>query len=202
MITHLEGRLAGKEPTRIVVDVGGVGYEVFVPLSCHDRLPGVGERCRILVCEHIREDAHQLFGFTSEAERRVYLLLTSVNGIGPKLALSALSGMSSRELTAAIVQGDVKRLSSLSGIGRRLAERMVVELKGRIGEADALEAVAGAEDAPETAAVKDAVLALIALGYRQDEARRMVRDALAGTPGRGREELVRRALAGAPGSKE
>ena len=196
MITFLQGKIAEKQPTRAVVEVGGVGYEVFIPLCSFDRLPAVGEPCRILTYEHIREDIHQLFGFMGEPERQMFLLLMSTSGVGPRIALAALSGMSVRELKAAIVQGDVKRLSSISGIGRKLAERIVLELKDKIGEAEALEAIAGAEAAtPEDRRTRDAVLALVALGYKQDEARKMIAAALRGAPAAMTvEELVRRAL--------
>ena len=196
MIAFLQGVIEEKQPTRLVMNVGGVGYEVLIPLSSFDRLPGAGQPARVLTYHHVREDAQQLFGFVSERERRLFLLLLSVSGIGPKLALSALSGLSTRELTTAIAQGDVKRLSTISGVGRKTAERMVVELRDKIGEAEALEAAAGAvEEGPETAVVRDAVLALIALGYKQDEARRLVRDAMGGEPPADAETLIRRALA-------
>ncbi len=175
MITFLQGKLIEKQPTRVVMDVGGIGYEVLIPLSSFDRLPSVKETCRIFTYYHVREDAHQLFGFMTEDERRMFVLLMSVTGIGPKLALSTLSGLSVRDLKAAIVEGDVKRLSSISGVGRKLAERMVVDLRDKIGKAEALEAVAGAPETAETdTRMRDAILALIALGYKQEPARKMV----------------------------
>mgnify|MGYP001569928653 CR=1 FL=1 len=181
MITFLRGKLVEKQPTRAVIDVNGVGYEVFIPLSSFDRLPSTGEDCRIFTYDHVREDVHLLFGFMSDAERQMFLLLMSASGVGPKIALSALSGLSVRELRASIVRADIKRLSSISGIGKKLAERIVVELKDKIGEADALEAVAGGGEAtPEDLRTRDAVLALIALGYKQDAARKMVAEALRG----------------------
>jgi len=175
MITFLHGKVVEKQPTRTVLDVNGVGYEVFIPLSSFDRLPPVGESCRILTYDHVREDLHHLFGFMTESERHLFLLLMSTSGVGPKIALAALSGMSVREIKSAIVQGDVKRLSSISGIGKKLAERIVLELKDKIGEAEGLEAVAGSEPAtPEDLRTRDAVMALVALGYKQDAARKMI----------------------------
>lgn len=196
MITFLHGKVVEKQPMRVVLDVGGVGYEVSIPLSSYDRLPASGEACRILIYEHIREDAHQLFGFMTDPERQMFLLLMSTSGVGPKIAIAALSGMSVREIKSAIVQGDVKRLSSVSGIGKKLAERIVVELKDKIDDADALEAVAGADAAtPEDLRTRDAVMALIALGYKQEAARAMIAEALRGVKGiLTVEEVVRKAL--------
>lgn len=198
MITFLHGRIVEKKPTRVVLDVGGIGYEVNIPLSSYDRLPSSEEMCRILTYDCVREDSHQLFGFMTDAERQMFVMLMSVSGIGPKLAMSVLSGISVKEIKVAVVSGDVKRLSSISGIGKKTAERMVVELKHKLGEADALEAVAGVEDiSPSDMKMRDAVLALIALGYKQVDAKKMVVDLLRGsdTTGKTVEEIVKGALA-------
>lgn len=197
MITFVRGTLVEKHPTRAVLDVGGVGYEVFIPLSSYDRLPSTGESCRILTVDHVREDAHQLFGFMSVSERDTFQLLTGISGIGPKLALSALSGLTVRELKAAVVEGDLKRLSSIQGVGKKMAERMVVELRDRISAADALEAVSGADPAaPETLLMRDAVLALVTLGYTQEVARKMVmRLPQAEVQGKAPEDVIKMALA-------
>ena len=198
MITFLEGTLVEKHPTRVVVDVGGVGYEVLIPLSTYDGLPRTGEACRILTFDYVREDTHQLFGFMDEEDRRMFVMLMATSGIGPKLALSALSGLSVRELKAAIVEGDIKRLSSIQGVGRKMAERMAVELKDRIGDIEGLEALTGAGAvAQEDGRLRDAVMALIALGYKQDAARKMVTGVLAKSRADTTvEEIVRKALAG------
>jgi len=172
MITFLRGNLVEKQPTRTVLDVGGVGYEILIPLSSFDRLPSVGDSCFIHTIDHVREDRHQLFGFMTEVERDMFILLSGINGIGPKLALSALSGLSVRDIKAAVVEGDVKRLSSISGVGKKMAERMVVELRHKISAGDALEAVAGTDSMPY---LRDAIMALVALGYKQDKAHDMVR---------------------------
>jgi Holliday junction DNA helicase RuvA len=195
VITFLHGVLEEKQPTRAVLNVGGVGYEVLIPLSTFDRLPIAGESCRLLTHDHIREDAHQLFGFATESERDAFNMLTAVSGIGPKLALSALSSLSVRELKAAIVTGDTRRLSSISGVGKKTAERMIVELRDKIGAGEALEAVAGVGEL-SGGSLRDAMLALTALGYKQDEAARMVKQVAADAADAGVEELVRRALAG------
>ncbi len=175
MITFIRGELVEKQPTRAVVDVGGIGYEVLIPLSSFDRLPGKGESCTILTVDYVREDSHQLFGFVSETEREMFGLLMGINGIGPKLALSALSGLSVRDIKAAVVEGDVKRISSISGVGKKMAERIVVELRHKLSTGDALEAVAGvSEDGEARTELRDAMMALVALGYKQDDARKMV----------------------------
>lgn len=174
MITFLDGVIEEKQPTHLILNVGGVGYEVIIPLSSYDRLPASGERCRILTHDHVREDAHQLFGFMTQEERRVFLLLMGVSGIGPKTALSVLSGMSVRELKVAITGSDVKRLSSISGIGKKTAERMVVELKDKFGAGEVMEAASGAAPAAGEVRMRDAVLALISLGYKRSEAQDMV----------------------------
>jgi Holliday junction DNA helicase RuvA len=195
MITFVEGILEEKTPTRIVLNVHGVGYEVLIPLCSYDRLPTQGETCRILTHDYIREDTHTLFGFTSAEEREFFLRMVGISGIGPKLALSALSGLSVREFKMAVVQSDVKRISSISGIGKKTAERIIVELKDKISEADALDAGSSAPDV-RTLESRDALLALVSLGYKKDDAAKMVLAAekKAGD-GAGVEELVRSALA-------
>lgn len=196
MITFLAGRLVEKDPTRVVLDVQGVGYEVFIPLSSYDRLPAPGEAARLLTYDHVREDLHALYGFATDEERRLFLLLMGVSGIGPRLALTALSGLSVRDLKAAVAQGDVKRLSSVSGIGKKTAERMVVELRDKLTAGEALEAVAGAAAGEPDARLRDAILALVSLGYKQAEAQKRVRDVLSGVgPQTTVEDIVRRALA-------
>ena len=199
MITFLTGKLFEKHPTRVVLDVAGVGYEVFIPLSSYDRLPTKNESCRLLVYDHVREDCHKLFGFMTEPERAVFILLMGTSGIGPKLALSALSGLSVRELKTAVVEGDVKRLSSISGVGRKMAERIIVDLRDRIGEGEALEALAGVTETSERDRKgHDALLALIALGYKQTEAKKMLTGVFRETDAADitTEEIIRKALGG------
>jgi holliday junction DNA helicase RuvA len=197
MICFLEGRVAELQPTRLVLDVHGVGYEVWIPLSSYDRLPGVDKTARVFTHHHVREDAQLLFGFSTAAEKRMFELLLEVSGIGPKTALGALSGMTVRELTACIAGNDVKRLSSISGIGKKTAERIVVDLKDKLGKAEVLEALhGGGAPAPQDALLRDAVLALVALGFKQPDAFARVQKALA-KPGLERtvEAVVREALA-------
>ena len=148
MITFLAGKLAAALPTQAIVDVNGVGYEVLIPLSSYDRLPVVGQPVHVLTHLHVREDAHILFGFMSAAERDLFrLLVNNVSGIGPKLALAVLSGMSVSNFKSAVVNGDVASLSKISGLGKKTAERIVLELKDKFGVAAAWEA-ASATHAP------------------------------------------------------
>src|ERR1700741_2031894 len=148
MITFLDGKLAAALPTQAIVDVGGVGYEISIPLSSYDKLPPVGESLRILTHFHVREDAHLLYGFMTAAERDLFrLLVNNVSGIGPKLALAVLSGMSVERFKAAVVNADIASLSKISGLGKKTAERIVLELKDKLGVVAAWEA-ASSEHAP------------------------------------------------------
>ena len=195
MIAFLQGILVEKEPAYVVMDVGGVGYEVFIPLSSYERLPAVNTACRILTYDHVREDAHSLYGFMTAEERRMFLLLINVSGIGPKLAMTALSGLSVRDLKAAVAQADVKRLSAVSGIGKKTAERIVLELKDKLSAGESMEAVTGgAAPTEENLRMRDAILALVSLGYKQADAQDLIRKVASATPDASLEELVRKAL--------
>src|SRR6187551_3764341 len=178
MITFLHGRLTSALPTQAIVDVSGVGYEVFIPLSSYDKLPAVGEPVRILTHLHVREDAHILYGFMTAAERDLFrLLVNHVSGIGPKLALAVLSGMSVERFKAAVVNSDIGSLAKISGLGKKTAERIVLELKDKLGVVAAWEAASATHaPTPEQSQANEAVLALIALGYKQVEAHKIVRE--------------------------
>ena len=195
MIAFLRGTLDEKRlvpaPPAAVLDVGGVGYELSVPLSTFDALPRVGAECRLEVSEIIREDAHLLFGFATAAEKSLFELLQSVSGVGPKTALSAVSGLPPAELRAAVASGDAKALARLPGVGKRTAERICVELRGKI---DPLEAGAAA---PFAASARDAVLALVQLGQTEEAASRAVREIVSksGAPAE-TSAIVRLALSG------
>ena len=184
MITHLHGRLVEALPTLVVVDVQGVGYEVLVPLSTFDRLPKPGDDVRLLTHLAVREDAHTLYGFLTPAERDLFrLLVHTVSGIGPKIALAILSGLSVHAFRSAVLAQDVKALSSVSGGGRKTAERIVVELKDKVGDAG-LGAPAAAGPVRGTGACVDARLgdaaaALAALGVKPADAHEAVRAATA-----------------------
>jgi len=195
MITFVEGILVEKAPARAVVNAGGIGYELFIPLSSYDRLPPPEAPVRILTYFHVREDAQLLFGFMTEDERVMFGRLLDISGIGPKLALSVLSGLSVREIKAAIVGGDCKRLSGISGIGKKTAERMVVELKDKISPGEALEATAGPEAVEADVRLRDTVSALISLGYKQADAIKMTRAAADQLgPDAPVEELIKKSL--------
>ena len=199
MITFLEGIVEEKQPACAVVNVGGVGYEVIISLNTFDRLPVTGGKVRILTYDHVREDGHVLYGFVTDDERKVFTQLLSVSGIGPKTALAVLSGMGVRELKVALKAADVKRLSSISGIGKKTAERMVVELRDKIGAGEALEAsTAGRMLTESDVRLRDAVLALISLGYKRVDAQDLILK-VAAAPELAKadvETLVRKALAG------
>ena len=196
MISFLRGKLISATPAQVVLDCNGVGYEIAIPLSSFDKLPAVGGDVRILTHLHVREDAHLLYGFMTEQERELFRLLLSVSGIGPKIALTVLGGMSPVALKGAIVSNDVKALSRIKGVGAKTAERLCVELRDKIGEIGVLEA-AGAKHAltAEEQKLNDAILAIVSLGYKQLEAHKAIRAAFdklgaAATV----EELVRHAL--------
>src|SRR5438874_7087682 len=178
MITFLDGKLVSALPTQATIDVNGVGYEVFIPLSSYDKLPAVGQPIRILTHLAVREDAHVLYGFMSAAERDLFrLLVNNVSGIGPKLALAVLSGMSVNNFKAAVVNSDVVSLAKISGLGKKTAERIVLELKDKLGVAAAWEAASATHaPTPEQERANEAVLALIALGYKQIDEHNTVRE--------------------------
>lgn len=194
MIEFLEGTLVEKYPTHIVLQCGGIAFRLPIPLCAHDQLPAPGHTTRVLTHLAVREDDLTLFGFSTEDERLMFERLILVSGIGPKLALTALSGMSIRELKTAIVEGDIKRLSSISGIGKKTAERIVIELRDKIGKAEIMELSSG--EGPGNTRLRDAILALVALGFKQQDAKSLI-DKVPGRddPEVSVDELIRRALA-------
>ncbi len=196
MIAFLDGKLISSLPTQAIVDVSGVGYEVFIPLSSYDKLPAAGQSVRILTHLHVREDAHVLYGFMSAAERDLFrLLVNHVSGIGPKLALAVLSGMSVSNFKSAVVNSDVTALAKISGLGKKTAERIVFELKDKLGVAAAWEAASAAHaPSPEEEEANEAVLALIALGYKQIDAHKNVREMQQKGEAKSAQDLVKLAL--------
>ena len=197
MINFLLGKLVEALPTQVIIDVHGVGYEALIPLSSFDKLPLPGNEVKLLTHLAIRDDAHVLYGFMTPQERDMFrLLIHTVSGIGPKIALSVLSGMNIAALRGAVANGDVKALSQISGVGKKTAERIVVELKDKVGAAGAWEAASAARSlSASDQKINDAVLALIALGYKQPEAHEAVRAAQAVLgENAGVEELVRASL--------
>jgi holliday junction DNA helicase RuvA len=197
MITFLHGKLVEALPTQVTVDVNGIGYEALIPLSSFDKLPMPGQDIRMLTHLVVREDAHSLYGFMTAAERELFrLLINTVSGIGPKIALNILSGISVTAFRGAVANADSKALSQISGVGKKTAERIIVELKDRIGAPGAWEASSAARAlSPEDQKLNDAVLALLALGFKQIEAHDAVRKAQAAMgPQATIEELVRACL--------
>ena len=177
MIAQLSGTLAHKMPGEVVVDVGGVGYQIYIPLSVFYSMPGIGAPVSLYIHTHLREDALQLFGFQEPRDKQIFMLLNGVAGIGPKLAVNILSGISTDELAQAIRDGDQLRLVSIPGVGRKLAERMLVELRDKL-TALRTQPTESATSGKGPQLMQDAVSALVNLGYRQAEVEKNVRDAL------------------------
>jgi Holliday junction DNA helicase RuvA len=179
MITFLHGKLVESLPTQVIVDVNGIGYEVLIPLSSFDKLPQPGGEVKLLTQLIVREDAHILYGFATAVERDLFrMLINNVSGIGPKTALNILSGMNAVAFRGAVANGDVKSLSQISGVGRKTAERIVVELRDKIGAAGALEAASAKHSlSADDQKTNDATLALMALGFKQADAHDAVRAA-------------------------
>jgi len=165
MIGRLTGVIAEKSPPQVLVDVNGVGYEVDVPMSTFYNLPGIGERATLLTHFIVREDAQQLFGFLTHDERSTFRQLVKISGVGPRTALSILSGLSVAELAGAVSRQESGRLVKVPGIGKKTAERLLLELKGKLGPDLGLPAATAATDAQA-----DIVQALVALGYNEREA--------------------------------
>jgi Holliday junction DNA helicase RuvA len=191
VIAQLRGRLLRKEPQEAVVDVGGVGYRVTIPLSTFYRLGEPGEEVALLTHTHVREDALALFGFLTAAEQALFERLIAVSGVGPKLAVSILSGIEAPDLVSALRSSDVPRLTRIPGVGKKTAERLVLELKDKMqGLAAAAEPVA----VPASTAKEDLVSALVHLGYSRPEAERGVERALKDDATGRFEDLLRRTL--------
>lgn len=190
MIAQLHGTLAQKTPEHLIIDVNGVGYLVLVSLNSFYRLPDPGRPVKLLVHTHVREDALQLFGFIDQAEKELFLLLVGVSGIGPRLALNILSGTPLEQLLEALEAGDLVRLVAIPGIGKKTAERLVVELRDKVKQT---RAARGETAATVGGDFEEAISALVNLGYRRNEAERAVKSA----KGEGAEEietLIRGAL--------
>jgi holliday junction DNA helicase RuvA len=197
MIASLAGTLAEKSPERLVVDVGGVGYLVHVSLQTFSYLPPAGASVRVLIHTEVREDAIELFGFAEPRERALFHLLRKVKGLGPRTSLSVLSGMPVGALLGVIAAGDAARLQTIPGVGRRFAERIVVECREGAASLAAGAAQAPPAQQPLPGALEEAVSALVNLGYRRPEAERAVqRVARNGEP---LEEVIRAALQGLAG---
>ena len=198
MIAYIKGILAEKDPTKVVLEAAGVGYEIIIPLSTYESLPREGAEAKLLTYHCVREDDEILFGFASEREKEMFAKLTSVSGVGPKIAISILSGSTLGELALAISTSDAKRIASIKGVGKKTAEKICVELRDKISalEAASLERGGSAAGA-ETAILRDAVAALRALGFNEETSSKMVTDVLAKDPSVDSvEKIIRLALKG------
>ncbi len=192
MIGSLRGRILAKSPPQLTVDVGGIGYELEAPMSTFFHLPAVGEDVHLLTHLVVREDAQALYGFGTEDERRLFRSLIKVSGVGPKIALALLSGISVSAFAECVQREDITALTRVPGVGRKTAERLIVEMRDRLA---APQSLATALAASAGSAESEAYGALVALGYRPAEATRLLKAAGPGT--HSTEELIRRALQGA-----
>ena len=195
MYHHIKGTLVQKTPAEAVIDAGGVGYQISISLNTFDKLPEAGNQAKLLTYLHVKEDIMQLFGFASEKERKVFKVLIGVSGIGPKLALTVLSHMAPEDLEQAVANQDMTMLTAISGIGKKTAERLLVELKGKIAEAvvEGLPSIKG-----QTGGISDPVIeALMTLGLNFAEAKSALDRAKAKLGDKAPvEQLIREALKG------
>ena len=196
MIASLTGRLASKHPGGVVIDVQGVGYDVLIPLSTYYQLPDSNQTVTLVIHTHVREDAIQLFGFSTSREKDAFLMLLGVSGIGPKLALSVISSLSVDDLAAAIRNDDQKTLASVPGIGKKSAARLALELTDKV---DKLGAAAGPRaakaDEPSGKLMDDALSALVNLGYKSADVKDVIKQVLTGRNGdTPLQDLIRAAL--------
>lgn len=175
MITHLSGTVVEATPSQIIIDVQGVGYEVLIPTSSFSNFPPPGQTAKIFTHLVIREDAHILFGFSTIEERELFRMVNTVTKIGPKIALNLLGSLSPSEFQIAVAEGNTKRLSQISGLGKKTAERIVVELKDKVDiPSQKPSNKAGRSQSTTDQIIRDAVAALVALGYKQPDAVRRV----------------------------
>ncbi len=196
MIHFLRGTLLESYPTHVVMEVQGIGYLVHVPISTFDKLPAPPSEIKLLTWLQVREDAHTLYGFATTDERDLFkLLIDHVTGIGPKMALSVLSGSSTTQFRTSVIQNDIAALSRIKGVGKKTAERILVELRDKVGVSDAWKTAAQSQPlTPVEQTRNDAVLALIALGYKQAEAQKVVTQLQTQNPAAATAELIRNAL--------
>ncbi len=189
MIGYLKGKIVSSKPTQIILDVNGVGYLVNISISTFEKISDKNE-VSLFIHTYVREDALSLYGFYTEAEKEMFGLLISISGIGPKVALSILSGISVDELQDAIQSENVSRLVSVPGVGRKTAERIVLELKGKVGFIESAASIKGIDYSIK----QEAVLALNTLGYNQKVADKVVRDLISANPSITLEELIKNSL--------
>ena len=195
MISFLQGKLVSKTPTEIVVDVHGVGFSLSIPLSTFEKLEEINYDVHILTYLHVREDIMQLYGFATEAERSLFRMLIAVSGIGPKMAQGILSGLNPTEFKEAIVSGNISALTAISGVGKKTAERLVIELRDKLGKTDDSEPMLIA-DSKQMKVRAEAIFALMSLGYTRQNAEKALRAVLNESVEKEfpLEELIKRAL--------
>jgi Holliday junction DNA helicase RuvA len=198
MIARISGRLSEKSPTRIVVEVSGLGYELHIPLSTFDKLGAVGENVNVLTYLHVREDALQLFGFATAMEKQLFQDLLSVTGIGPKVAQSILSSCSVETFCRSILQNDPASLTTIPGIGKKTAERLVLELRDRLARwpsrPEMPDETSTTPKAETSSLQEESILALVSLGYARTSAQKAVEKVIQESGDLALEELIKRAL--------
>lgn len=195
MISYLHGKLVYKSPTELVIDVNGVGYSVSIPLSTYAGIEQTSGDVRILTYLHVREDILQLYGFATEAERGLFRMLISISGIGPKMAQGILSGLNPTEFKEAVVTGNIAALTAISGVGKKTAERLVIELRDKLGKSEETEPSFIA-DSKQMKVRAEAIIALMSLGYPRQNAEKALRAVLAESTEKEFtvEDLIKRAL--------
>ena len=200
MIAYLAGKLLEKQATSVIVDVGGVGYEVIIPLSTFYELGEVGDEVQLRIYTHVREDALQLFGFKTEREKQLYLKLISVQGIGAKSGVTMLSGMSADEIIVAIRTDNLARLTAIPGVGKKTAERLVIELRDKLNDLSSGEVqqsmalTGGQQNVPVDAVYDDALSALVNLGYQRNAAEKALKQAVQQGTEMSVQKLLRKSL--------
>lgn len=195
MYAYVSGTLAEKKPTEAVVEAGGLGYRLLIPASSFEKLPATGQPVKLVTTYVVRDDAHVLYGFATDPERTAFETMTAVSGVGPKLALAALSAMSPSELRDTVVGGDAAMLTRVPGIGKKTAERLIVELRDKFAAVEGLEPAGALGDGSQSEARADARAGLEALGLSRAEAERRLRKTLRAHPGtQSAEDLIRLAL--------
>ena len=182
MIAYIRGTLVEKEPTQAVIEAAGVGYALIIPISTYEKLPRVGSEAKLLAAHCVREDDEILFGFATADEREMFAKLTSVSGVGPKIAIAILSGSSIGELAMAIAGGDAKRISAIKGVGKKTAEKICVELRDKVSEFALRGRGSDGEGAAASQVTRDALSALRALGFNEETSSKIVADVLAKNP--------------------
>jgi Holliday junction DNA helicase RuvA len=171
MISRLKGVVLEKSPTRIVLEVNGLGYEIHIPVSTFEKVPAIGERTQLFTHLHVREDLLQLYGFWDESEKKMFQLLISISGVGPRMALGVLSGISVDSLSHAVTNNNISVLTQIPGVGKKTAQRLVMELKDKLGQG--VEVVQPPGGIPIDI-IDEAITALVSLGYRQGDAQKII----------------------------